>query len=117
MVKGCALRNRANIYVTESHRPTKKVFWVSKKKSDAKREREREKARAIPREGWRGRGYQGDECRRIMKTTMGGREVGREREREIPLKLVQFCSRRRGEDDDDDNDHGSGGGGTIPRLN
>lgn len=45
-VKGCALRNRANIYVTESCRRTKKVFLVSKeKKSDAEREIDRERER------------------------------------------------------------------------
>lgn len=88
-VKGCALRNRANIYVTESCRRTKKVFLVSKeKKSDAEREidreREKEKKRAVPKER-RGEGKRAKR-RRIMKTTMGER---------APLKLVQFCSRRR----------------------
>lgn len=90
MVKGCALRNRANIYVTESCRPTKKVFWVSKEKKNPSR---REKAcgsergrggekRELPG-GVRERG----ERRRIMKTTMGER---------ARLKLAQFCSRREG---------------------
>ena len=92
LVKGCALRNRANIYVTESCRPMKKVFWVSreKKKSVA----ERESARFRKGDGWGGRtevskgegGGERGERRRIMKTTMGERAL---------LKLVQFCSRRR----------------------
>lgn len=93
-VKGCALRNRANIYVTESCRPTKKVFWVSKerkKKFVAEREsvRFRKGARGretgVARGGEDARGGEG-ERRRIMKTTMGER---------ARLKLAQFCSRRR----------------------
>lgn len=83
LVKGCALRNRANIYVTESCRRTKKVFWVSKeKKSDSEREsaRDSEWGKGVVE------GERGGKRRRIMKTTMGER---------APLKLVQFCSRRR----------------------
>lgn len=61
----------------------KKVFWVSKERKKIRRE---ERKRAVPKRGTDEGDEGGRARRRIMKTTMGER---------APLKLVQFCSRRR----------------------